>query len=389
MNNFGQFLAGTSTQVPSILSSTDSSDDSDNTDFPPILSDVYLKVASAFFPEEHPKQENYLDVVSKYSDRDFWRHFRCTRSTFELIISHLKMDCDQNVYVGGHLPMSVEEMLLITLQYLGNQGSMRLLADKFGRSDSSICKTIEKVCTFFFENQSKFVKWPETHELEKNAKNFKDRAGFPGTIGAIDGTHIAVHPPAAQQKAYLNYKRFHSIVLMAVVLPDKSFSSIFTGFPGSNHDAYVFQRSSLFDTLNSIQNPLFESKKYHIVGDSAFPLHSWLMTPYKKGSSSLSPSQRRYNYKHSATRIVVEQAFGDLLNRFKRCNDVDADMEKVVKIVTSCCVIHNVCIKNGDFSLENDTHVVPNVAVNPYPRNLLSNISVCALQKRESIRSAL
>jgi hypothetical protein len=49
MNNFGQFLAGTSTQVPSILSSTDSSDDSDNTDFPPILSDVYLKVASAFF----------------------------------------------------------------------------------------------------------------------------------------------------------------------------------------------------------------------------------------------------------------------------------------------------------------------------------------------------
>jgi hypothetical protein len=198
-----------------------------------------------------------------------------------------------------------------------------------------------------------------------------------------------VHPPAAQQKAYLNYKRFHSIVLMAVVLPDKSFSSIFTGFPGSNHDAYVFQRSSLFDTLNSIQNPLFESKKYHIVGDSAFPLHSWLMTPYKKGSSSLSPSQRRYNYKHSATRIVVEQAFGDLLNRFKRCNDVDADMEKVVKIVTSCCVIHNVCIKNGDFSLENDTHVVPNVAVNPYPRNLLSNISVCALQKRESIRSAL
>ena len=35
-----------------------------------------------------------------------------------------------------------------------------------------------------------------------------------------------------------NIKNFKA-VLMGIVLPDKRFSYIFVGFPGSNHDAYV------------------------------------------------------------------------------------------------------------------------------------------------------
>ena len=40
------------------------------------------------------------------------------------------------VYHGGFDPMAHSEMLFITLQYLGNQGAIRLLADKFNRTES-------------------------------------------------------------------------------------------------------------------------------------------------------------------------------------------------------------------------------------------------------------
>lgn len=36
--------------------------------------------------------------------------------------------------------------------------------------------------------------------------------GFPGIIGVIDGTHIRIRAPTRQPDAYLNRKRFHSLV---------------------------------------------------------------------------------------------------------------------------------------------------------------------------------
>ena len=43
----------------------------------------------AMLRKDHPKQTGYLNVVSKYSNRDFWCHFRVTRSTFDVIIHFL------------------------------------------------------------------------------------------------------------------------------------------------------------------------------------------------------------------------------------------------------------------------------------------------------------
>lgn len=100
---------------------------------------------------------------------------------------------------------------------------------------------------------------------------------------------------------------------MAAVLPDRTFSYIFTGYPGSAHDSTIFQRSSLFEQLENNCRAKFNPDRYHIIGDAAFPVKSWLIPAYKKPAhGELTPSQTRFNYKHSQTRIVVEHAFGDL-----------------------------------------------------------------------------
>jgi hypothetical protein len=56
---------------------------------------------------------------------------------------------------------------------------------------------------------------------------------------------------------------------MAAALPDRSFSYIFFGFPGSVHDSTVFQNSSLFQKLEDQENKIFNPQTYHIIANSA------------------------------------------------------------------------------------------------------------------------
>lgn len=69
------------------------------------------------------------------------------------------------------------------------------------------------------------------------------------------------------------------------------------------------------------------------------------MTPFRNPST---PDERRYNKKQISARNVVERCFGVLKNRF-RCiigsRGLHYDPEKAVKIVNSCCALHNICIK--------------------------------------------
>lgn len=134
---------------------------------------------------------------------------------------------------------------------------------------------------------------------------------------------------------------------------------------------------------------MFNSNSYHIIGDSAFPLKPWLIPPYKKPrNGQLSRSQKRFNKKFTQTRIPVEHAFGDLKNRFRRCQDVKATIEHAVDIVVSSCVLHNICIQKGDI-LHATRNAVLHCNVNPNDivggRNDGANHDV-GYQKREQIR---
>lgn len=73
-----------------------------------------------------------------------------------------------------------------------------------------------------FENQSKFIKWSTPDEIPFIYTKFEVNSRFIGIVDIINGTHIKVHPKAIDQRKYRNYKKFHSIVLMGIVFPDKN-----------------------------------------------------------------------------------------------------------------------------------------------------------------------
>ena len=74
---------------------------------------------------------------------------------------------------------------------------------------------------------------------------FQSKWGFPQCIGAIDGTHIPIIAPKEHPLDYYNRKGYHSVLMQALVDDQYRFLDVYTGWPGSVHDARVMWNSKL------------------------------------------------------------------------------------------------------------------------------------------------
>ena len=85
------------------------------------------------------------------------------------------------------------------------------------------------------------------------------------------------------------------------------------GWPVSVHDARVLVQSALYQNIYISENHLLDNPMpiygvkipLYLIGDSAYPLKSWLMKPFTHGYS-LTTEQKTYNYRICRALIVVE-----------------------------------------------------------------------------------
>lgn len=114
------------------------------------------------------------------------------------------------------------------------------------------------------------------------------------------------------------------------------------------------------------------SDTWHLLGDAAYPLSEWLLTPFRD-YGNLSNAQKHCNYTLSATRVLIENAFGLLKGRFRQLMHTDFhSVDTTSKFILSCCVLHNLCIDNGDVwddaVIENPINNQPEFINNNDPR---------------------
>ena len=84
-----------------------------------------------------------------------------------------------------------------------------------------------------------------------------------------------------------------------------------------------------------------------IVGDSAFPLRTWLMKPFT--NAVLTPQQHYFNCCLSRARMVNEGAYGQLKGRWRvLLRKSESNRDHVRTATLACMVLHNICIMQGD-----------------------------------------
>ncbi|XP_064487717.1 putative nuclease HARBI1 [Ornithodoros turicata] len=109
--------------------------------------------------------------------------------------------------------------------------------------------------------------------------------------------------------------------------------------PGSCHDASVWAASQLCREAPTI----FEDGEW-LIGDSAYPLQPWLMTPVRTPTTQ---EEEDYNDTHSRTRVRIEHCFGMLKMRFRclqRYRTLHFAPDRSCNIINACVVLHNMCI---------------------------------------------
>lgn len=108
----------------------------------------------------------------------------------------------------------------------------------------------------------------------------------------IDGTRIKIRAPPDSSSCYYNQKGDYSIILQGVADHRMRFWDINVGRPGKIHNPCVFSLSSLYErgsagTLLPQWTETFEGADMalFLLGDSAYPLLTWLMKPYPEGGA--------------------------------------------------------------------------------------------------------
>lgn len=83
------------------------------------------------------------------------------------------------------------------------------------------------------------------------------------------------------------------------------------------------------------------------------------MTPFKK-YGVLTEAQNNFNKKLSGTRILIENSFGLLKERFRQLQTLQFHrVKKLYKFIVCCCLLHNLCINlidDFEFEITNEEH---------------------------------
>ena len=158
-----------------------------------------------------------------------------------------------------------------------------------------------------------------------------------------------------------------------------------TGWPGSVDEITVLKDSDLHNDVHDQASSYFPLESF-LVGDEAYILTEWLMTPFRD-TGDLSPLQLKFN---AACKVVLQNnalVYSLLMHRFPRLECVDMrDMQSMVVTILVCCALHNFCLDKGDLVLFEDAEV----AVTVRNINTLPKAGVCTeSEKGENKRQHL
>ncbi|XP_023232867.1 putative nuclease HARBI1 [Centruroides sculpturatus] len=254
----------------------------------------------------------------------------------------------------GRPLISFTKEVLLSNWTLANQESYRGIEDRFGVNKGQACTIFIDFCQKMCRMIGKFITWPND-SLERTVYKFEElrSVSLPGVIRCVDGTHIHIKAPKEDSQSYYNRKGRHSILLQIIFDSEMRIIDAFVGWPGSANYSRIWQQSPIYNMFLS-ESLRYLGDKYYLLADSAYPLDTFLIVPYKD-YGNLTVKQKNFNRRYSSIRVVVEQTIGLLKGRFRCLKYLDMEnISSMSKVVMTSCILHNLCINQGDIDCTED-----------------------------------
>ena len=281
-----------------------------------------------------------INMIQDYTDQEFYRRYRMSRDAFTELLRLIEPDLRSKRPRGGRTVHPPILKLAMTLRWLAG-GDILDLVDLYATTERGIYYIMNKVITAI--NNRLEISWPNENEQFECSQEFYFKTQIPGCIGAIDGLQIRVEKAG---RKFMNRKGYASVNLQAIC--DSKCRFIFSSLKvaGSVHDSQAVRMTQMWNDIEKRRGlgRYFKEGRF-MFGDAAYPLRSWLITPFSRCSN---PAHDNFNLHFSRGRQVIERAFGMMVRKWKKlktalcCSD-SANMN----IVKACLRLHNFCIDHN------------------------------------------
>ncbi|XP_048482845.1 putative nuclease HARBI1 isoform X1 [Plutella xylostella] len=310
--------------------------------------------------KEQPQDRSYTRVRAKarassnplkyLSDNEFKNRYRLSKISFK----RLCMDLRRHGGLRSTQRVKLEEKVLTALLFFATGSYQRIVGVAKNLSQKMCSVYIEEVTqALICKNMlNKYINFPDTPAARREiSQRFYTKYGVPGVIGCVDGSHFRIFgPPKEEEHSYYCRKHYHSLNVQMICDDNYRILNVNAKFGGANHDAFIWENSNINPYMQSLHE---NGEKVWLLGDSGYPQRPWLMTPILNAASNTPEAQ--YNEKQMRARVVIENVFGKLKNRWRCCNK-DRTLHykplKCAQIIQACCVLHNFCIKHGMADME-------------------------------------
>ncbi|XP_076039004.1 uncharacterized protein LOC143024119 [Oratosquilla oratoria] len=148
-------------------------------------------------------------------------------------------------------PLTVGFKLAVILHFLACGDSYTSLQYSFRVSKSAICIFFPKVRKAIIDTyKHEVLKCPKTPEEWKTvAEVFAKKWNYHNCGGALDGKHVPIKKPKKGGSLYCKYKKFHSIILMAVADAKYKFLYVDIGAEGGAGDGGTWIKCNLHHAI--------------------------------------------------------------------------------------------------------------------------------------------
>lgn len=268
----------------------------------------------------------------QYDEEQFRSRYRLTNEGFRALLDMIYPAISAHNDRGKPIPADIQ--LLLTLRFYATGTFQLACADLTYISQPSASRIIKRVSEAIARLKNNYISFPEGELLNDTKRDFWRIGQFPGVVGAIDCTHIKIVSPGGDNaELFRNRKGFFSINVQAVSGPNLAIQNIVVRWPGSVHDARVFDNSRLCARFERGDIPGV------LLGDSGYPCRQYLMTPI---IAPQTRPERMYNCAQIRTRNTVERMFGVWKRMFPRLSQtLRTKLETTLTIIVATAVLYN------------------------------------------------